>query len=185
MIKLHTNYQRRDYLGKIIDIIGHKYGKLTVIKRVSDYITPAGDKYIRFLCKCDCGKNKEVNSTALRRGKTKSCGCLISERGGKRLPSGEASIRDLYRNYKFHAKQINLPFKLSDKFFREITRMNCFYCGVPPLQIWKPHKRTNGTYIYNAITPVVPVPQNGSITKSPFPKNGNISLLINFKLFCH
>jgi len=32
-----------------------------------------------WLCKCDCGKEKVINSYSVRKGKTKSCGCLQKE----------------------------------------------------------------------------------------------------------
>lgn len=55
----------------IIDLTGQKFGKLTVLKL--DHIEKS-KKY--WLCKCDCGKEKIVNGYSLKRGDTKSCGCL-------------------------------------------------------------------------------------------------------------
>lgn len=51
--------------------IGEKFGRLTIIKRVSSNCRP------RYLCKCDCGKTLEVDYGELTRsyGGTKSCGC--------------------------------------------------------------------------------------------------------------
>lgn len=58
-------------MGKIIDLTGMKFGKWTVIE-----LTDKGNrKETRWLCKCDCGKIKSVDSACLRNGKTKSCGC--------------------------------------------------------------------------------------------------------------
>lgn len=37
----------------------------------------------RFLCRCECGVQKEVEGRHLRSGKIKSCGCLIAENRGK------------------------------------------------------------------------------------------------------
>lgn len=49
------------------NLTGNRYGKLTVIAR--------GSKKKMWLCKCDCGRLKEVQCSNLTGGKTKSCGC--------------------------------------------------------------------------------------------------------------
>lgn len=51
------------------NIIGQRYGKLTVIRRES-----RGSHAI-FLCRCDCGRKIFVRGDSLRSGKTVSCGC--------------------------------------------------------------------------------------------------------------
>ena len=48
-------------LGKYIDLSGQKFGKLTVIKRVEDHITPSGQHKQLWLCRCDCGKDKTIS----------------------------------------------------------------------------------------------------------------------------
>lgn len=62
-------------MGKFIDLTGQKFGRLTVIKRVEN------DKHqkTRFLCRCDCGNEKVINGSSLKRGLSKSCGCLNNE----------------------------------------------------------------------------------------------------------
>ena len=52
-------------------IYGQKFGKLTAIKPVGR----TKHRSIIWLCKCDCGKNKEIPSASLRSGNSKSCGC--------------------------------------------------------------------------------------------------------------
>lgn len=56
------------------DLAGQVFGRLTVVERVA----PASG-HARWHCLCDCGNEKDVNSSALREGKTRSCGCLRSE----------------------------------------------------------------------------------------------------------
>ena len=60
---------------RINDLTGQRFGKLVVIKK-TDIVT--NDRHIVWLCRCDCGKTKEVPSNALTSGDTKSCGCLRS-----------------------------------------------------------------------------------------------------------
>ena len=58
------------------DLTGKVFGSLTVIKQVEDYINPQGKPYAKWLCKCNCGIEKEIIGATLLSGHTKSCGCL-------------------------------------------------------------------------------------------------------------
>lgn len=57
-----------------IDLCGAVYGKLTVLSRADDYISPVGKHESNWLCQCSCGNTKVVRQSDLRSGKTKSCG---------------------------------------------------------------------------------------------------------------
>ena len=59
------------------DIIGKKFGKLTVIKFIP--IKEREHKSRNVLCRCDCGNFHQVNYSKLINGHTKSCGCLVGE----------------------------------------------------------------------------------------------------------
>lgn len=52
-----------------IDLTGHKYGKLTVLRIDTDI--PGKKK--KWLCKCECGNETIVSGSNLRDGHTKSC----------------------------------------------------------------------------------------------------------------
>lgn len=65
---------------KIINIIGNKYGKLTVIKELEE---KSNNNQRLYLCKCDCGNEKIVAQNNLISGDTKSCGCI--KRGKKKI----------------------------------------------------------------------------------------------------
>lgn len=60
-------------MGKVKDLTGQKFGKLTAI-RPTDQRTV--DNCVIWECKCDCGNPCYVSSHYLRSGHTKSCGCL-------------------------------------------------------------------------------------------------------------
>lgn len=62
------------------NIANQKFGKLTAINAVGK---ESGGLYI-WLCKCDCGAEALVNGKKLRRGITKSCGCLTVYRNNFR-----------------------------------------------------------------------------------------------------
>lgn len=57
------------------DIIGQKYGMLTVIEKLDAFIDRGGRKRQKYRCKCDCGSIHDVDVYHLLSGKTKSCGC--------------------------------------------------------------------------------------------------------------
>ena len=62
-------------MGKVKDITGQKFGRLTVIK----FLRIEKHKAI-WLCKCECGNLTGVTISCLTNGNTKSCGCLRKER---------------------------------------------------------------------------------------------------------
>lgn len=62
------------------DIIGHKFGKLTVIKRIGSKKHKNSKKLVLWECLCDCGGKINVITAALGRT-TNSCGCLNNRRG--------------------------------------------------------------------------------------------------------
>lgn len=61
-------------MAAFIDITGHRYGRLEVLSRA-----PNRGKKTAWLCKCDCGAQTITTATAMRIGRTLSCGCLHSE----------------------------------------------------------------------------------------------------------
>jgi hypothetical protein len=82
------------------DRTGQRFGRLTAIRRVEN------DKWnnAKWLCRCDCGKEKIVPTTGLSTGKTSSCGCLKSDAkignknpmwdGGRTEVNGYIQIKD-------------------------------------------------------------------------------------------
>lgn len=55
----------------LIDLTGERFGHWTVISK--GVKKTSGDTY--WLCRCDCGKLKEVRGKSLRRGRSTNCGC--------------------------------------------------------------------------------------------------------------
>jgi len=53
-----------------IDLTGRVFGKLTVLK----FSHRKGPSYY-WLCRCECGKEKAVNSGSLKSGGSTTCGC--------------------------------------------------------------------------------------------------------------
>lgn len=62
-------------MGKIKNIIGEKYGKLTVIEQLDE----RRNGKVLWLCKCECGGFCKSYKSTLDVGDIKSCGCLLQE----------------------------------------------------------------------------------------------------------
>lgn len=61
-------------MGKLVDLTGQRFGKLLVIERDSDYISPKGKRAVKWICLCDCGNMTSVSRNSIRGGQA-SCGC--------------------------------------------------------------------------------------------------------------
>lgn len=55
---------------KEVDLVGQKFGKLTVIE-----LDPKQEGRRKWICKCECGNTTSVREYNLKSGNTKSCGC--------------------------------------------------------------------------------------------------------------
>jgi hypothetical protein len=58
---------------RVIDIAGHRFGRLTAISYAEG----------KWLCRCDCGGTTSTVVTKLRSGYSRSCGCISTERFAK------------------------------------------------------------------------------------------------------
>lgn len=71
-------------MTKFIDLSGNIYGRLTIIKRANNYVSPSGNKSAMWVCRCSCGKVVVVRATDLKQKKVFSCGCYKNEQTSKR-----------------------------------------------------------------------------------------------------
>lgn len=148
-------------MGKFIDLIGRKFGKLTVIECVGK------DKYggYLWLCECECENKTKKNYRGrnLITGKSNNCGCetnekkVINNKKRRYIPKlklrkqyGEAVFNSIYASYVKRATEKNLQFELTKEMFKILTKGKCFYCGCEPNQI-RINKTAYGNYIYNGI----------------------------------
>ena len=134
------------------DMAGQRFGQLVVLEQAEGRAT---NRSAYWLCQCDCGNKTVVRGNSLRRGDTKSCGCLGEEsraqsQVARRLPLGEACFRHLFASYKKGARNRDLAFELTREQFRRLTEMPCWYCGAGPAQV-KHLEQCYGDYIYNGI----------------------------------
>lgn len=89
-------------MGQLIDIMNQRFGRLTVIKKSEQKSSCA-----MWECLCDCGSKIVARGTALRSGKTQSCGCyqrdrfkeVLAEKKNAHPIHGETGAR-LYRIWR-------------------------------------------------------------------------------------
>lgn len=87
----------------IHDLSNQKFGKLVVKYRGDDYVSPRGIHMIRWWCLCECQQELDedkqtlvlVTSNALKRGNTKSCGCIHKEQ----LIENNKKLKKKYNTY--------------------------------------------------------------------------------------
>lgn len=79
-------------MGALIDLTGRRFGRLLVLRREGSRRYDDGFKVVPlWRCRCDCGQEVLVEGTNLRRGMTRSCGCLKRDRG-KRIATPVTSV---------------------------------------------------------------------------------------------
>lgn len=77
---------------KPLNLIGQKFGRLTVISKSSEKTS----NKIKWCCLCDCGNTVVVTGQDLKSGNTKSCGCLRKEVTSKRAKKHGMKRTKLY-----------------------------------------------------------------------------------------
>lgn len=124
--------EMQEYLQELM--IGKRFGRLVVLS-----MDRAEKKNGRFwLCRCDCGNLTTVRETDLRRGNTKSCGCLRKElhlthggehtrlyniwKGMKKRCENQRAVN--YKNYGGRGIQICGAWKESFSEFRDWALQN-------------------------------------------------------------
>jgi hypothetical protein len=77
---------------QVIDETGKRYGMLLVVRRAPKQ---PGDRFARWLCRCDCGAELALGSDLFRHKGQRSCGCM---RGGDQITRDRVAAmnRDAY-----------------------------------------------------------------------------------------
>lgn len=136
---------------KKINILGQFFGYLEVIQDLGRIDSNAKRPVYKHLCKCICGKEKQIETIELKKGSVKSCGCMTKklQSDAKMKPDGEAAFHNIYLSYKINcAKKRNLIFDLTKEQFKILIDNDCYYCNKEPSQI---KKSKFSFYKYNGI----------------------------------
>ena len=77
-------------VSRLVSITGHRFGRLVVVSYAG-----MGASGSRWRCRYDCGGEKVVERVHLKQGRTRSCGCLWRETGGRHLPAAPPGAQRL------------------------------------------------------------------------------------------
>ena len=153
------------------DIIGKKFGKLTVLER---YNQNTKDRKAKWICLCECGNTSIHSGKDLRNGSIKSCGCEKSK--------GEYSIAQflLMNNYIIEKQKkfddcrsiLPLPFDFCVYDNDDIL----FLCEYDGIQHYQPTKFSKNTTDEDAELNFVYLKERDEI-KTNYCKDNNIPLL--------
>lgn len=93
-------YKHKGGYERKIDMINRRFVRLLVVEKAEPFRNEKGKiQCAGWKCLCDCGNEIVVRSNSLRRGLTKSCGCLNKERAPSHVVHNMSKTR-IYRIYK-------------------------------------------------------------------------------------
>ena len=109
----------------LVDLSGLRFGKWIVIKKGEK--KSGGTTY--WLCRCDCGKEKEVQRTSLIRGQSTQC----TECSDKPIYIGKM-YRHYYKITKQRAEKRNIEFDITPEYLGNLLEKQNYKCvlsGLP------------------------------------------------------
>lgn len=140
--RLTTGHNRSCGCIKKLDLIGKKYGKLLVIKKLES------NKHKKRIweCKCDCGKIINITTSILK--KQKSCGCGRAITIKQKMWKGYGKISGSYwSSIRLGAKSRSLEFNISIEDAWEIFLLQKGKCSLTGIDlIFRSHSsKADGT----------------------------------------
>ena len=106
-------------MSKLIDLSGQQFGRLKVIERAENKGT-----LTCWLCQCECGNRVVITGKELRRGGSKSCGCLLRDKTSSRFLTHGASKKDSADHRLY-----SIWFAMHDRCYRKKNRSFPNYGG--------------------------------------------------------
>jgi len=138
--------------------LGVRYGKLVVISVEDDKVYKRQEntairyrRLKRYKVKCDCGNETIVFGQDLSSKKTQSCGsgtCSLRYYDDRTMPA----FNTVYNTYKRTAIKRGLHFDIDVNTFRDMTKQECYYCGVKESNTQNTKTGTHiAKYTYNGL----------------------------------
>jgi hypothetical protein len=121
----NMDHARKHSKNSFIDLTGQTFGRLTVLDRADDYVSPSGNKLVQWHCKCECGKDVVVAGNLLKAGRTRSCGCLRAKLNVNRSLADLSGNRVSKENMQTHKGETktNSHRKLTDLSGQRFSRL--------------------------------------------------------------
>lgn len=111
-------------MPKAKDLIGQRFGKLVCVKKAQ-----SRNNHTYWLCQCDCGNRKEIQTSHLTSGASTSCGC-------------QGGINNLNKRYNLEERECLICKK---KFIpNNYIRLYCYECspqGLTTAEVIRSKKR--------------------------------------------
>ena len=120
------------------DLTGKKFHSLTVIQKA--YSTK---KHVFWLCRCDCGKEKLIHTSKLK--KYKSCGCSKNIKNNKHVlwrGCGEISAK-FFKEIIANGQRRNFEFSLNIEYLWELFLKQERKCALTGLELYFPYNSTD------------------------------------------
>lgn len=139
---------------KVSDLTGKNFGHL-IVKSLSGFKKTSA----HWLCLCICGKEAVIAATNLVNHQTRSCGCLKQKMAAqlRTRPARELTHDYVFTKYRSRALNANLEFSLNKDEFSKLLDGDCFYCGVPPKNVFIPRRRLDPIEInYSGVDKIIP-----------------------------
>lgn len=117
-------------MSKRLDLRGQRFGRLVALAFVNKQGRSA------WTCRCDCGQETIVQTSKLRQGIAKGCGCRSRK---SQWPAEDRALRRAWHAYKTGINtRKRRPFSLGFVEFKAIVCRPCHYCGSEPaLTRWR------------------------------------------------
>jgi hypothetical protein len=143
---------------KIKDLAGQTFGRWTALRLSEERGKGTGGGRVKamWICRCQCGTEKAINSSSLVTGNSQSCGCLKSERMTEyntvrvvpTMQADEKFITEKYGSYMASAQKRHHDWQLTREEALALFKSDCAYCGKPPSNTFR---RGNVAVPYNGI----------------------------------
>lgn len=108
-----------------IEMIGRSFGKWTVLRREEGYPS----KNTHWLCRCECGFEKPVDGTHLRKGHSVSCRKCSDGKPKERLNS------KYWHHLKYSARMRDIEFKLTKEYLWKLYLEQDRCCALTGLKL--------------------------------------------------
>lgn len=99
-------------MPKAKDLSGQRFGYLVAVSPIS-----VKGRGIKWLCKCDCGKEHYVYAFSLVSGNTKSCGCMTKAMLSTKCARHGMADTPIYCEWRAMRTRCNNPNSISYKYY--------------------------------------------------------------------